>query len=268
MHHTSNPPVVQITLMWRQTGTWDPWPQWSNTCPWTNNSLSYKLQINSMGLKATCTVGANYGQKTRQHSKKPNCHFWRVENKNKNRVSGAKAGYLAFPLHTTQPNEWAKLLSYPYGLIPGHTQGTNLPPSGSEQRKMLFVLTPFCCSRVPSKELLEFFDWTFISFYWLRKAKNPGWYQSYWVKEIIKLPLGQYFKWTKLTQPFSPVIMWCAAQMCPFRKRELTVPAAGDVRAEGCLLRSELSPCSWPNLKRTSLPKLMLTSWINLHPVE
>ena len=81
----------------------------------------------------------------------------------------------------------------------------------------------------PIKPCLNFLTGLFISFYWLGKAKNPGWYQSYWVKEIIKLPLGQYFKWTKLTQPFSPVIVWCAAQMCPFRKRELTVSAAGDV---------------------------------------
>ena len=142
------------------------------------------------------------------------------------------------------------------------------PHQGVRKRKMFFVLIPSCCSRVPNKALPEFLDWLFISFYWLGKAKNPGWYQSYWVKEIIKLLLGQYFKWAKLTQPFSPVIVWCAAQTCPFRKRELTVLAAGDVIDEGCLLSSELSPCSWPYLKRTSLPKLMLTSWMNLHPVE
>ena len=68
--HTSNPPVVQLTLMWRQTGTWDPWAQYSNTCPWTNISLSYKLQIHSMGLKTTCTVGANYRQKIKTTTKK------------------------------------------------------------------------------------------------------------------------------------------------------------------------------------------------------
>ena len=71
MPRTTHPILLQeLTLMWRQTGTWDPWAKYSNTCPWTNISLSYKLQIHSMGLKTTCTVGANYRQKIKTTTKK------------------------------------------------------------------------------------------------------------------------------------------------------------------------------------------------------
>lgn len=137
----------------------------------------------------------------------------------------------------------------------------------SKGRCYLFSLPP-AAAESPIKPHLNFLTGLLSVSTDLGKAKNPGWYQSYWVKEITKLLLGQYLKWTKLTQPFSPVIVWCAGQMCPFRKRELTVPATGDVTDEGCLMSSELSPCSWPYLNRASLPKLMLTSWINLHPGE
>ena len=74
---------------------------------------------------------------------------------------------LAWPLDT--------LLTSPHvrnQLTPRHPRGT------SRYGALLLVLTPHCCSRGPDKPLPEFPAWPLINFYWLRKAKNPGQYQS------------------------------------------------------------------------------------------
>jgi len=70
MDHTSNPPVVQLTLMWRHTGPGTLGHSAAIPAPGQTISLSYKLQIHSMGLKTTCTVGANYKQKIKTTTKK------------------------------------------------------------------------------------------------------------------------------------------------------------------------------------------------------
>ena len=118
-------------------------------------------------------------KKTKKTQKKNNCHFSRAESRH--RVLGAKAGYCTCPLHSTPPKSWAKHLSYPAGLTPGHNPSLTsckeqtCPPSGSEQENMLLVFPPSCDLRSPRKALPEFLDWHVINFYWLGKAKNTGW---------------------------------------------------------------------------------------------
>ena len=110
-----------------------------------------------------------------QKDQTPNCHFWRAGSKN--RVSGAKVGYCACPLHSTLPKRWADHLSHPSNLTPGPTP-TLTPLWGSEQGKLLLVFAPPCCSRGPNKALPKFLVWPLINFYWSGKAQNPGRYQN------------------------------------------------------------------------------------------
>ena len=76
-----------------------------------------------------------------------------------------------------------KTSNSPLRPTPGHTPAlipykeTAHTPTWevSQQRNLVFALP--CCSRVPSRVLAEFLVWSLIRFYWLEKAKNPGWYQ-------------------------------------------------------------------------------------------
>lgn len=73
-----------------------------------------------MALKNNCKLHS-WGKFWTQmiQRQKPNCHFYRAWSKN--RVWGAKGGYWACPLYTPPPKGWAKYLSNPSGLSPGHT---------------------------------------------------------------------------------------------------------------------------------------------------
>ena len=131
------------------------------------------------GTKNNCVHGQLeqiLDPKDTKRPKRPNCHFWGAWSKN--RVSGVKAGYCICPLHTTPPKGWGKHLSHPSGPTPGHIP--TLTPYKKEvplgkQRSLLFVLAPARCSRGPNKALTEFPGWPLVNFYWLGKAKNPGW---------------------------------------------------------------------------------------------
>jgi len=72
--------------------------------------------------------------------------------------------------------KWANHLSHPSGPTPGHTPTFTLykelaftPASattwGSKQENLLLVLAAPCCSRSPSKVLLEFLFWPLVNFY-------------------------------------------------------------------------------------------------------
>ena len=58
-------------MILRQAGTWDPLLQFCSACTWTNVSSSNKIQRNYIGLKITCTVGANSRQKIQKDQKIP-----------------------------------------------------------------------------------------------------------------------------------------------------------------------------------------------------
>ena len=75
------------------------------------------------------------------------------------------------PKPPLQPDPWTHLQS---------VSRTSSPRSSeSKQAREPVVLTPpaQCCGRVPSKALPEFPVWPLVNFYWLGKAKNPGWHQ-------------------------------------------------------------------------------------------
>ena len=110
--------------------------------------------------------------------------FWTNDTKRPKNPAAAfeeprdKQGTAHSPLHTTSPKGWTNHLSHPFGLTPGHTptftpykeQAHPLTQGASKQRAdLLCVLTPPCCSRVPSKGLPEFLVWPLIDFYWLRR---------------------------------------------------------------------------------------------------
>ena len=78
--------------------------------------------------------------------------------------SGAKAGYCACPLNSTPPEGWAKHLSHPSGLTPGHTPALTpekeqaCPPQGAnEQGNLLLVLAPLpAAAEAPIKPCLNY----------------------------------------------------------------------------------------------------------------
>ena len=94
---------------------------------------------------------------------------------------GAKPGYWACPLHTTPPKKgWANHATHSSGLIPRHTpiltpyKEQVSAPLGELASKGTcgWVLSPCCCSSVPSKALPKFLVWTLINFYWLRRPRT------------------------------------------------------------------------------------------------
>ena len=94
---------MPATNVGRQAGTWDPQRQGCSACPWTQLSSSNNNNKNPktcMGLKITMCMHSwgKFWTKRYKETKKPNCHFWRVWNKN--RGLGAKAGYWACPPHS------------------------------------------------------------------------------------------------------------------------------------------------------------------------
>ena len=115
-----------------------------------------------------CTVRTNFGQRYKD-SKIPYYHF---------QESGAKAGYRAYPLHSTPPEGWAKHLSHPSSQPPGHTpiltryEKQAQPLWGTSKQNMLFAPAPPCCSEGPNKALPEFV-WPLINIL-IKEAKNPG----------------------------------------------------------------------------------------------
>ena len=84
-------------------------------------------------------------------------------------VSGAKARYCAWSLHTAPPRGWADHLSHASGLTPGSAPTLTpltapaRPASGSDQGKLLLVFAPSCC--------LNFLS-GIINFYWLRSPRT------------------------------------------------------------------------------------------------
>ena len=96
---------MPVTNVGRQAGTWEPQRQGCSACTWTQLSSSNKIQKKTkpktcMGLKITMCMHSwgKFWTKRYKETKNPNCHFWRVWNKN--RGLGAKAGYWACPLHS------------------------------------------------------------------------------------------------------------------------------------------------------------------------
>ena len=114
---------------------------------------------------------------------------------------GAKAGYWACPLHSPRPERWAKHESYLSSPTPGHTP--TLPPckepahspSASEQTREGVVLAPSCGSRGPNKALPEFLLWPLVNFYWLGKARNPGWYHYCGLEHPLQTHLRPLSAW-------------------------------------------------------------------------
>ena len=112
------------------------------------------------------------------------------------KLSGAKAGYCAWFLHTTPPRGWANYLSHPSGPNPPSTHLRD-QLSGSEQGNLLLVFAPSCCSLSPSKALPEFLIWPLVNFYWLKSSRTQvcnspsGWNPAaYGVDQLNGLPLG------------------------------------------------------------------------------
>ena len=154
----------------RQAGTWAPLLQGCSACTWTRLSSSNKRQRNYMRLKITGCMHSwgKFWTKDTKRPKNPSATF---------EGPRAKAGYFACPLHTTPPKWWANHPSHPSVPTPGHTPTLTpykeraRPRAGSKQGNLLFVLTPCCCSGVPSKALPEFLVWPLINFYWLRRPR-------------------------------------------------------------------------------------------------
>ena len=117
-------------------------------------------------------------------TKKPNCHFWRAWSKNK--VLGAKAGYLDMApcthhrLRGGQTTE-ATPPAWPLDTPPLHIKNNLALLQREQASKGACCSHPSAqsCGRVPSKALPEFLVWPLVNFYWLGKAKNPGWHQIY-----------------------------------------------------------------------------------------
>ena len=87
----------------------------------------------------------------------------------------------AWSPYIAPPKGWGSHLSHPSDLSPGliHTLTPYKEPArtilGREQGNLLLVYTPSRCHRSHNKALPQFFVWSFINFFWLRKARNPGW---------------------------------------------------------------------------------------------
>ena len=93
------------------------------------------------------------------------------------------AEYYACPPTLNTTKGWAHHLSHHSGPTPGHTLTLTpyrewaRPSLGSEQGNLLLVFASSCSRhRSPNKALPEFLVWPLVNFYWLGKAKNPGWY--------------------------------------------------------------------------------------------
>ena len=111
------------------------------------------------GAKINCVEGrwGKFWTKDTKRAKNLYYHFWRA--RSKNRVLGAKEGYV-WPLHTRPSWGWANHLSHLSGPAPGHTptpipfKEQASPPQGVSKQgnRCLFTLPP-CYSRAPSKAL-------------------------------------------------------------------------------------------------------------------
>ena len=129
------------SVLLRQDGVWHPLLQRCDACTCANTSSSNKIQRIYTGLKITaCMAGANSEQKTKKkkknHKKTPTASSEELVAKTKC-WEQKKAGYRAWPLHSTPPEGWAKHLSHLSGLMPGHSptlipfqKPAHLPPQG------------------------------------------------------------------------------------------------------------------------------------------
>nr|XP_030719679.1 uncharacterized protein LOC115857032 [Globicephala melas] len=168
---TTTRPVVVVVIIVRQAGTWT---LGCSAYTWTNVSWSNKIRRNYKGLKPLCSHSWGKLWTTRYKKTKPNqtqlplLKSW----EQKNRVSGAKAGSCACPLHSPPPEGEADQLSHPSSVTPGHTPTLTSykeparpppPPLWSEKGNLLLFLTPSCCSRGPSKALPEFLVWPLLT---------------------------------------------------------------------------------------------------------
>ena len=173
-----------VSLNWDSL---DPLLQCCNFCTWTNVSLSNKMQRNYMGLKITACL-CSWGKFWAKRYKK--------DQKNKPFTSeelGAKIGcqeqnqVLSTPPAPYTTKGWANHWSHPCSPTRGHTltftpykeEVCPLPWEAHKQGNLLLALAPCCCSRGPNEAFPVFLVWPLVNFYWLRKAKNPGWYQYY-----------------------------------------------------------------------------------------
>ena len=123
-------------------------------------------------------------------------------------VSGAKAGYCAWSLHTARPRGWADHPRHSFcpthGSAPTRTpfKGSACPSSGSKQGNLLLVFIPSCCSTSPNKALSEFLVWPLINFYCLKSPRTQvgnTWTWGQWTGpglkgaglELVSYPEGQ-----------------------------------------------------------------------------
>ena len=113
-----------------------------SSLPWAWGSgldLGALSEVNSVPLVCVCSYGKFWTKNTKR-SKNPTATFEELR---------AKAEDCACPLHTP-PKGWAKYLSHPFSLTPGHIPTFTPykeqagPPSGSEQAR-----EHVACSRFP-----------------------------------------------------------------------------------------------------------------------
>ena len=99
--------------------------------------------------------------------KEPSCHLWRVGNKN--RMSGAKAGYFVCSPYSTSSKGRANHLRCPSSLTSGHTltltphkEQLTTPLRKHARGSVTCFRSPHCCSRGPSNVLPEFRNWPLV----------------------------------------------------------------------------------------------------------
>ena len=140
-----------------------------SACTWTNS----RIQRNYKGLKITACM-RNWGK------------LWTIRYKKTQNptatsgVSGAKAGYHAWSLHTAPPRGWAHHPSHPSRLSPGPIltltpfKGPACwpcpPPQGGSEGSCYLLL--LYGSTSPHKALPEFLIWPLINFYWLKSPRT------------------------------------------------------------------------------------------------
>jgi len=124
---------------------------------------------------------------------------------------GTKSRYGTRPQHSPPPKGWAKHRNHLSGLSPAHTPlplsyiRNKLARSASEQTGETVACShTHHCSTGPSNALPEFSIWPLINFYWLQKARNPGWYQNHTACNL----LGLFLSFAIMPLRFIQIALW------------------------------------------------------------
>ena len=123
--------------------------------------------------------------------------------------SRAKAGYYAYPLHTTPPKKCANHLNNPSGLtfvsitsLTPYKESACLPfGEGASKEICCLFLLPTAVAGASIKVLVEFLAWALINFYWLRKPRTL-------VCNTCCIPLVKASLMTKLRVNVGPTTLW------------------------------------------------------------